>query len=144
MNHKTKITHLISLFTSINLVGISQVMAKPVVYDFTVNVTQGALKGQSFTGVFSYDDEKLTNQETQTIGVKEGLKVCMNFIKMQNETNDVDYPQFPQLTFQEGKPESLNFWVEKEAPRQLWWNTNGWIVNTSIRDQKNSMMIDCQ
>ena len=61
-------------------------------------MVEGSLKGRSFNGFFSYDDEQLTGEEIQIIGVKDGLKVCMNFMQMQDETKDVDYPEFPQLT----------------------------------------------
>ena len=67
----------------------------------------------------------------------------MNFMQqIQNETNDVDYPQFPQLTLKQGKPETLDFWVEPSY-RRLWWNQNGWQVTLSPR-QDNSIIANCQ
>lgn len=138
--------NLISLITTIFALNLTQhnfVWAKPVIYDFTVNVVEGSLKGRTFNGFFSYDDEQLTGEEMEIIGVKDGLKVCMNFMQqIQNETNDVDYPQFPQLTLKQGKPETLDFWVEPSY-RRLWWNQNGWQVTLSPR-QDNSIIANCQ
>jgi hypothetical protein len=135
---------LISVIASIfvvNLIYNNSVWAKPITYDFTVNVVEGPLQGQNFSGFFSYDDEQLTGKEREIIGVQDGLKVCMNFMEMQDETQDIDYPEFPQLTFQQGKPETLDFWVES-SPRQLWWNRNGWLVEISPR-QDSTLVSSC-
>ena len=129
---------LISITLGINISNINLTRAKPVTYDFTVNVVQGSLKGHSYNGFFTYDDEQLTGKERETITAKDGLKVCMNFFKqMRDETKDVDYPEFPQLTFQDGKPETLDFWVESST-RSIWWNRNGWEVETSLSQDMTS------
>lgn len=128
--------NLISIIFTVNLMPNYFIWAKPVTYDFTVNVVEGPLKGQNFSGFFSYDDEQLTGNDQEVIGVKDGLKVCMDFMQMQDETKDVDYPQFPQLILQQGKPETLDFWVES-SPRQSWWNQNGWLVEISPRQDSN-------
>ena len=132
-----------SLVLSITLLPVRTVTAKPVTYDFTVNVVQGSLKDQSFKGFFTYDDEKLTGSETEVLGVGEGLRVCMDFFeKIHSEKDDVDYPQYPQLIFQEGKPETLDFWVEP-SKRRIWWNVNGWEVEISPR-QGEQIIADCK
>ncbi len=145
MSNLTKFSTFISLLISTYSLNISSpVIGKPVVYDFTVNVTEGGLKGRSFTGTFSYDDDKLTDATTQTLTIQDGLKVCMNFMsETQDQTKDVDYPEFPQLTLKNRQPETLDFWVETQAPRRLWWNQNGWLVEISPR-QDNNLLISCQ
>jgi hypothetical protein len=40
-------------------IATSQAQSSIVTYDFTVNVTQGSLAGQSYSGTFSYDDSTL-------------------------------------------------------------------------------------
>ena len=44
-------------------------LAKPITYDFTVEVSQGSLAGNTYTGSFSYDDEQLTGVGKEEIGV---------------------------------------------------------------------------
>ncbi len=136
-----------SLIASIVLSNIflpfRSVTAKPIVYSFTVNVVEGTLQGKTFNGFFSYDDEKLLGNETEILGINDGLKVCMNFFdQLYTEKNDVDYPSFPQLTLKEGQPEILDFWIEP-AKRRLWWNLNGWNVELS-QVQENQTINDCQ
>lgn len=136
---------LISSITTIFALNLSQhnfVWAKPITYDFTVNVVEGSLKGRTFNGFFSYDDDVLTGEEMEIIGVEDGLKVCMNFMHFQDETKDVDYPEFPQLTLKQGQPDTLDFWVEPSS-RRLWWNQNGWQVTLSPRHD-NSIIANCQ
>ena len=66
----------------------------------------------------------------------------MNFFnQMHDETKDVDYPEFPALIFQEGIPETLDFWMESPQ-RSIWWNRNGWEVEISRRED-NIQKIDC-
>lgn len=145
MNNLFKFYSSIILLTtaySFNLT--SSATAKPITYDFTVNVVEGALKGRSFSGTFSYDDDNLNGAATETITTKDGLKVCMNFMsEIQDQTKDVDYPEFPQLTFKNSQPETLDFWVETQAPRQLWWNQNGWLVDMSPREE-GKLLTSCE
>ena len=134
---------LASFVLSITLLPVITVTAKPVTYDFTVNVVQGKLKDKSFNGFFTYDDEQLEGSETEVLGVSEGLRVCLNFFeKIHSEQDDVDYPQYPQLIFKEGKPETLDFWGES-AKRRVWWNVNGWEVEVSPRPGEE-VISDCQ
>ncbi len=127
-----------------NLINLNLIEAKPVTYDFTINVVEGSLKGNTYNGFFSYDDEELTGKETETINAENGLKVCMNFFdQIHNETKDVDYPQYPVLIFNQGKPETLDFWMESPK-RSIWWNRNGWNVEITPRENQTQVTnCDC-
>lgn len=123
----------LSLISSIIVITPNLSHAKPIIYDFNINVTEGALQGKSFSGFFMYDDETLEASGREKIGVEQGLRVCMTFFdKNYDETDDFNYPEFPQLVLNEGKVESLDFWIEK-GKRQKWWNQEGWSVNLSQR-----------
>lgn len=60
-------------------IATSQVQASSITYDFTVNVTKGALAGNSFNGTFSYDDSTLKGTGVEQLGIERGLTVCMNY-----------------------------------------------------------------
>ena len=136
--HQIKWIRLICVSLGLNLINIKLVWAKPVTYDFTVNVVKGSLKGNSYNGFFTYDDEQLTGKETETINAQDGLKVCMNFFNQTyDETKDVDYPEFPALTLKKGIPETLDFWMESPQ-RSIWWNRNGWEVEISRREDSTN------
>jgi hypothetical protein len=124
----------LSLASSIIVIIPNVSQAKPIIYDFNVNVTEGSLQGNSFSGFFIYDDETLEESGREKIGVEQGLSVCMTFFdKNYDETDDSNYPEFPQLVLNEGQVESLDFWAEK-GKRQKWWNREGWTVNLSQRE----------
>ncbi|BAQ64924.1 hypothetical protein [Geminocystis sp. NIES-3709] len=111
-------------------------MAKPIIYDFTIKITEGSLQGKSYQGFLSYDDGKLKGETTEILTVKDGLKVCLNFFnQIYDEKKDVDYPEFPQLIFQKGQLEILDFWAESPS-RRLWWNRDGWDV--TLKQRENS------
>jgi hypothetical protein len=114
------------------------VLAKPVVYDFKIEVNQGNFKGKTYDGFLMYDDEN----QNSIITVEDGLKVCLNFFEqIHNETKDVDYPKYPKLTLKDGKPETLDFWTESPK-RRLWWNRDGWEVTLTPRKHIESS-IEC-
>jgi hypothetical protein len=126
-----KLIALVSLSLGVNMINASLIWAKPLIYNFTVTVVEGSLKGNVYDGFFVYDDEQITRQGRETINPQQGLKVCMNFFnQMHRENKDVDYPEYPILTLEEGKPETLDFWIEP-TPRRLWWNSGGWEVEIS-------------
>ena len=109
------------------------ILAKPITYDFTVEVSQGSLAGRTFTGSFSYDDEQLTRVDTEEIRVTDGLKVNMNFFgKDYTEAEDRDYPEFPKLILENGKIQHLDFWIQPNE-RVIWWGKPGWKVELSPR-----------
>lgn len=128
---------------SLLIIPINVVNAKPIVYDFQVNVTEGSLKGSIYQGFIRYDDEKITGVGEEIITVEDGLTVCMNFFNQNfDQTKDVNYPQYPKLTLNEGKPESLDFWIESN-PRRLWWNQNGWLVTLQPPQQDSQLSENC-
>ena len=131
--------NLLAIVAGFNLGNINSTWAKPVTYDFTVKVVEGSLKGNSYSGFFTYDDEKLVNQGQEIMTVEQGLKVCMNFFEqMRDESKDVDYPQYPQLILQDGQPETLDFWIEP-SERRIWWNQDGWEVTTTLVEDQEAI-----
>ena len=124
-------------------IATSQAQASIVTYDFTVNVTQGSLAGQSYSGTFSYDDSTLKRTGVEKLGVEQGLTVCMNYFgRNYTEASDRDYPRFPTLVFENGKINELDFWVQPQN-RVVWWNLPGWEVNLSRR-QAGADVPNCQ
>jgi hypothetical protein len=124
-------------------IATSQAQASIVTYDFTVNVTQGSLAGQSYTGTFSYDDSTLKGTGIEKLGVEQGLTVCMNYFgRNYTEASDRDYPKFPTLVFENGEINQLDFWVQPQN-RVVWWNLPGWEVNLSRR-QASADVPNCQ
>ena len=133
---------LVPLSLGLNIISSTMIWAKPITYDFTVNVVKGSLKGNTYQGFFSYDDEELIGKGKETVNVQQGLKVCMNFFnQMYSESNDVDYPQYPLLILKDGKPETLDFWMESPQ-RRIWWNRDGWEVEISQREN-STLISDC-
>ncbi len=141
-NNKFLSIALLPISLGLSIINVNLASAKPVTYDFTVNVVKGSLKGNTYNGHFSYDNETLTGKGRETINAQNGLKVCMNFFnQMHSETKDVDYPQYPVLIFKQGQPETLDFWMESRE-RDIWWNRNGWEVEISPREN-SSEISDC-
>ncbi|NET47543.1 MAG: hypothetical protein F6K09_02215 [Merismopedia sp. SIO2A8] len=102
--------------------------ALPRAYDFSVNVTQGALEGMTFGGIFCYDDAVIQSEGLETIGVSDGLNVEMTFFNQAfTASDDIDYPDFPTLILEDGTVQRLDFWVEP-GTRDNWWDLPGWDV----------------
>lgn len=94
------------------VIDAKPVQAATITYDFTVDVTSGPLTGNQSSGFFSYDDSILTGSGLETIGADDGLSVSFNFLgKTYNETNDIDFPDYPIVQFQDRKLLGLNFAV---------------------------------
>lgn len=104
-----------------------------ITYDFAVNVTEGVLAGNTFIGAFSYDASTITGVGMEEVGVADGLTVDMNFLgKDYSEVDDIDYPAYPKLVFEDGEITRLDFWIEP-GDRVLWWDLSGWEVVLSPR-----------
>jgi hypothetical protein len=117
-------------------IATNQAQAAIVTYDFTVNVAKGSLAGQSFNGTFSYDDATLKGTGVETLGINQGLTVCMNYFgRNYTEVNDTSYPALPKLILEDGVIQQLDFWVQPNQ-RVNWWNLPGWNVNLSKRPAK--------
>ena len=86
------------------------VQAATVTYDFTVDLTSGPLIDTQPSGSFCYDDSTLTGSGLETLGIDQGLSVALNFLgKTYNETNDIEFPDFPIVQFQDRKLLGLSF-----------------------------------
>lgn len=121
----------------------SPAQASVVTYDFTVNVTQGPLAGQSYSGTFRYDDSTLEETGVETLGVNQELSVCMNYFgRNYTAVDDTSYPAFPKLIFEDGTITQLDFWIQPNQ-RVNWWNLPGWEINLSERPE-NAGASNCQ
>lgn len=106
----------------------------PVTYHFTVEVTKGGLAGNTFTGEFTYDESALSGEGAEILRVEDGLSVSMTMLgETITETEDVDYPDFPQLQFEDGEVKRLEFWAESEE-RGSWWGLPGWEVTLELQE----------
>lgn len=112
-----------------------EAIAGPVTYDFTVTVTEGKLAGISFGGSFTYDDDAVSERGMTAIAVEDGLTVDMTFFDRPfTAKDDIDYPEFPQLFFEDGEVQKLEFWVEPGEERGSWWDLPGWNVDLERRE----------
>lgn len=120
---------IVGAIASVIGVQVSPAWAEIQTYDFTVNVTQGALAGQTYSGSFRFDDSSLIGSGDETLTVEDGLTVQMNFFgRDYTEIDDADYPAFPQLQFEDGEIHRLDFWIES-GERVIWWDLPGWEVH---------------
>lgn len=95
---------------SFAVVGTKTAQAAIISYDFTVDVTSGSLNGSQPSGSFSYDDSTLTGSGLETLGVDKGLSVSFNFLgKTYKEIDDIEFPEYPLVQFQDRKLLGLNF-----------------------------------
>jgi hypothetical protein len=142
LSPKSLIAFAAVVLNSVVLAG-RPVQASIVTYDFTVNVTEGSLSGQSYSGAFSYDDSTLEATGVETLGVDQELSVCMNYAgHTYTEVDDTSYPAFPKLIFEDGTITQLDFWVQPNQ-RVNWWNLPGWEVSLSERPT-DAGVLDCQ
>lgn len=110
------------------------IQAKPVTYDFTIVVREGSLAGNTFQGSLTYDDEVITGRGAEKINVVHGLKTNIDFLGQEySEKEDRNYPEFPKLTFRNGKIHFLDFWIEP-GKRSIWWFREGWDIQLTPRD----------
>lgn len=104
---------LTSVATAISVAAISikPTQAAVINYDFTVDVTSGDNPGQ-YSGSFRYDDSTLTNTGFEKIGTERGLAVVFNYLgNTYTEKDDIDYANFPIVSFNNGVLQGLNYWV---------------------------------
>lgn len=135
---------LASVTVGLTAIAVTPAQAAPVTYDFTVKVTQGSLAGKSFQGTLRYDDAKLQGQGIETIDAAQGLQVCMNFLgRNYRETQDSNQPEFPKLVFQNGKIQTLDFWIEP-GKRLNWWTLPGWETTLTRKESVPGTVLPCQ
>jgi hypothetical protein len=108
-----------------------------VTYDFTVTVTSGDYIG-SYQGQFSYDDANLTgNGEESVNATQDNLSILFTFLgNTYTESDDLDFPEFPQIYFQDGNLLGLNFIVlpPKATPGFYLFGTEFLVGNTDYFD----------
>lgn len=88
----------------------AKIQAATITYDFTIDVTSGPLTDTEPSGFFSYDNSTLTGTGLEALGVNQGLSIAFNFLgDTYNETNDIDFPAFPIVQFQDRQLLGLSF-----------------------------------
>lgn len=138
------ILSLASVTVGLMTIVVIPVQAAPVMYDFTVKVTQGKLAGKSFQGTLRYDDANLQGKGIETIDTTQGLQVCMNFFgRHYRETQDSNQPEFPKLVFQNGQIQTLDFWIEP-GKRLNWGTLPGWETTFTRKDSAPVTTLPCQ
>jgi hypothetical protein len=96
---------------SVAAIGVKPTQAAVINYKFTVDATSGDNPGQYF-GSFRYDDSTLTNTGIETIGTENGLALAFNYLgTTYTEKDDIDYANFPIVSFNNGSLLGLNYWV---------------------------------
>lgn len=84
--------------------------AATITYDFTVDVTSGPLSDTQPFGFFTYDDSTLIGSGLETLGVDQGLSISFNFLnKTYDETDDIGFPTYPTVQFQDSDLLGLSF-----------------------------------
>ena len=96
--------------------------AATITNNFRADVTTGSLAGQSFFGSFQYDDAALTDTSIQIIDPINGNQIINHSNGLLDlsfdilgttytEESDAGFPDFPQLNFQNGSFQFLDFLV---------------------------------
>jgi len=83
-----------------------------VTESFSVTAIFGPFAGATGTGSFSYDDMSITGIGDEIITAADGLTLDFTvFGQMFTEADDVDAPDYPELSFFDGEVVSLDFLV---------------------------------
>lgn len=80
-----------------------------VQFDFSTTVSSGPFSGEVGTGVIRFDDA--FGGPVVSAGAGNGsLEISFSFLgQLFNETNDQDFPNFPQVTLFNGTPVGIDF-----------------------------------
>ena len=95
------------------------VLASGTANAITTSTFEGTVVGSAFngtvgTGSFTYDESLLTNSGSETLTPIDGLTVEFTiFGQTFTESNDIDFSDFPHLTFIDGVVEGLNFVIDE-------------------------------
>lgn len=107
---------------SAGMVAIESVHAATIRYEFTSTMEEGLfIEGfpeigiepnpDLYDGKFTFDDSSLTGVGLETIGAEANLKVFLNDDPRVNQEVDFRFPEFPQVTFQDGEIVSLDWFA---------------------------------
>lgn len=110
---------------ALSVFSSSPAQALTITNNFRVDITEGSLANQSFFGSFRYDDAALTDPSKQIFDPNNGnllindsnglLDLSFNFLgNIYTQASDVSFPDFPQLNFQNGLFQALDFLVFEE------------------------------
>ncbi len=102
------------------VLGIRPARSATLVYDFTVDITQGILVGESFSGWFSFDETRFTGMGTEVFNVSnDNLKIEFSFLGKFFTEADESFELFgrtlpvPNVTFQDGILQGLSYRVDE-------------------------------
>ncbi len=96
---------LVSILAGTPLVAQSAIVTKT----FVGTILNGSLTGTQGTGSFSYEDD-LVIEGDEALDPNSSLTVMFSFDGQDfNESNDIDFDEFPVLTFFNFEAESLNY-----------------------------------
>ncbi|AUT03241.1 PEP-CTERM sorting domain-containing protein [Nostoc sp. CENA543] len=100
---------LATIATAISVAAIASKPAQAAIvnYNFTVNTSAA-----QYFGSVKYEDSFLTGLGLETLGVENGLKVTFNYLgNNYTEADDVDFANYPVVTFDAGKFQGLTYFV---------------------------------
>jgi hypothetical protein len=84
-----------------------------VTHTLVGEVLFGPLAGATATGSFTFDDALITGVGDEFLTPLDGLQVQFTFLGATfSESDDIDFPEFPELAFTDGEIVGLDFLVE--------------------------------
>lgn len=93
---------------------VNPAQAATVTYNLAGTIGTGLLKGETFSGTFSYDDSPLTGSSFKTLEVSQ---LSLSFLRSTFTAADDDsYPDGPKVEFSDGNFLGLNFTVSSFTP----------------------------
>lgn len=96
---------LVSILAGAPLVAQSAIVTKT----FVGTIVNGSLAGTQGTGSFSYDEDLIVSGDEE-LDPTTSLTVMFSFDGQDfDESNDIDFHEFPVLTFFNSEPESLDY-----------------------------------
>jgi hypothetical protein len=106
------IAKLAASFCAVVLMLVAQVAdAALITHSLVGEVVFGPELGATGSGTFSYDDSGLTGVGAEFIHVDDGLQIEFTFLgQIFRESDDIDFPLFPELVLVNGTPVFLD-WI---------------------------------
>ncbi len=105
-----------SLMGALLLLAVAgqNILAAPVSFPWSVTVVGGPHNGTMGSGNFSYDDSALDGFGDGLLNPLDGLAVSLTLFGQNfNETNDIDFTAFPQLTVTSFVPVNMDFLINE-------------------------------
>ena len=101
------------LFVPAIILGITGTSNSITTKTFIGTIVDGPLQGQTGTGSFTYNED-LVVDAYETLYPAQGLTVSFTFMGQDfNETNDIDFDDYPILEFDNFNPDVLDYMLEE-------------------------------